>query len=106
MNKSIKVYEELTVIETYDWEISMTPVSIETISKLLKEEQFIHVWNELINKNNIKKIFRKELSDVEKIVYSIEDKTIRAKIESDIDKRIKNWLRVNVWVIQNLIQKY
>lgn len=106
MNKSIKVYEELTVIETYDWEISMTPVSIETISKLLKEEQFIHVWNELINKNNIKRIFRKELSDVEKIVYSIEDKTIRAKIESDIDKRIKNWLRVNVWVIQNLIQKY
>lgn len=102
----IKNYEALTYIETYDWNIKTTTASIETISKLLNEQQFINLWNELINRSNIKRVFIKELSDVDKIVYSIEDKTIRAKLQSDIEKRIKDWLRVNVEIVQNLIQKY
>lgn len=104
--KEIKLYETLTYIETYDWNIKTTPASIETISKLLNEQQFINLWNELINRSNIKRVFTKELSDVDKIVYSIEDKTIRSKLQADIEKRIKDWLRVNVEIVQNLLSKY
>ena len=103
---SIKQYEQLTYIETYDWNIKTTTASIETISKLLNEQQFLNLWNELLNRSNIKRVFTKEISDVDKVVYSIEDKTIRAKIQADIDKRIKDWLRVNVEIVQNLFQKY
>lgn len=102
----IKKYEALTYIETYDWNIKTTTASIETVWKLLNEQQFINLWDELINKSNIKRVFKKELSDVDKVVYSIEDKTIRMKIQSDIEKRIKDWLRVNVEIVQNLLQKY
>lgn len=103
---NIKTYETLTYIETYDWEIRTTTASIETISKLLNEQQFINLWNELMNKSNIKRVFTKELSDVDKVVYSIEDKTIRQKIQADIEKRIKDWLRVNVEIVNNLLSKY
>ena len=102
----IKNYEELTYIETYDWNIKTTTASIEMISKLLNEQQFLNLWNELLNRSNIKRVFTKEISDVDKVVYSIENKTIRAKIQSDIEKRIKDWLRVNVEIVQNLLQKY
>ena len=104
--KDIKIYQELTYIECYDWEIRTTTASIETISKLLNEQQFINLWNELINRSNIKRVFTKELSDVDKVIYSIEDKNVRAKIQADRDKRIRDWLRVNVEIVQNLFQKY
>lgn len=102
----MNLYEELTYIETYDWNVKTTTASIEMISKLLNEQQFINLWNELINRSNIKRVFTKELSDVDKVIYSIEDKTIRMKIQADIEKRIKDWLRVNVEIVQNLLQKY
>lgn len=102
----IKKYEALTYIETYDWNIKTTTANIETISKLLNEQQFLNLWNELLNRSNIKRVFTKELSDVDKVVYSIEDKTVRAKLQADIEKRIKDWLRVNVEIVQNLLQKY
>jgi hypothetical protein len=102
----IKQYQELTYIETYDWNVKTTTASIDTISKLLNEQQFINLWNELINRSNIKRVFTKELSDVDKVIYSIEDKTIRMKVQADIEKRIKDWLRVNVWIVENLISKY
>ena len=102
----INLYQALTYIECYDWEIRTTTSSIETVAKLLNEEQFLNLWNELINKSNIKRVFSKELSDIDKIIYSIEDKSIRAKIQAEIDKRIKDWLRVNVEIVNNLLQKY
>ena len=103
---NIKIYQELTYIETYDRNVYTITNSIEKISKLLNEQQFINLWDELINRSNIKRVFKKELSDVDKVVYSIEDKTIRNKVLSDIDKRIKDWLRVNVEIVQNLLSKY
>lgn len=104
--QEIRVFEKLTYIETYDWNIETTTASIETVSKLLNEQQFINLWNQLLNRSNIKRVFTKELSDIDEIVYSIEDKTIRAKVQSDIDKRIKDWLRVNAMIVWNLISKY
>ena len=102
----LKVYKKLSYIETYDWEMRTTTADIETIWKLLNEQQFINLWNELINRSNIKRVFTKELTDVDKLIYSIEDRTIRMKVQSDVEKRIKEWRRVNVDVVQNLIAKY
>lgn len=102
----IKIYEKLTYIECYDWEIRTTTADLKTIEKLLKEEQFLNLWNELLNKSNIKRVFQKELTDVDKIIYSIEDKNIRLKVQTDVDKRIKDWLRVNAEIIQNILFKY
>ena len=103
---NLRIFQNLTYIECFDWEIRTTSASLETIYGLLKEEQFLKLWNELINKSNIKRVFVKELSDVEKIVYSIEDKNTRERLQSEIEKRVKEWLRVNVEIVQNILSKY
>lgn len=102
----MKKYEQLTYIECYDGEIRTTIVWLDVIKKLLDEQQFLHLWNELINRGNIKRVFTRELSDVDKIICSIEDKNIRRLVQKDIEKRIKDWLRVNVEVVENLLSKY
>ena len=106
MNNSINIYKELTYIETYDGEVKTTTASLEQVSKLLKDEQFINLWNELINKSNIKRVFTKELSDVDKVIYWIQDKQLREIIKEEVNRRKKDWLRVSIWVIQNLIDKH
>lgn len=102
----LKIYEELTYIETYDWEMRVTPESLERIEHLLKESKFLRLWRELINTSNIKRVFTKELSDVEKVIFSIKDKQLREKIKSEVKKREKDWLRISVGVIQNLLDKH
>lgn len=106
MTNSINIYKELTYIETYDGEVKTTTASLEQVWKLLKDEQFINLWNELINKSNIKRVFRKELSDVDKIIYWIQDKQLREVIKEEVNRRKKDWLRISIWVIQNLIDKH
>lgn len=102
----LKIYQNLTYIECYDWEIRTTTSDLKTIHDILKEEQFLNLWTELLNKSNIKRVFSKELSDVEKVIYSIDDKILRGKIKADIEKRNKEWMRVNVEIVKNLIAKY
>ena len=93
---NLNLYQQLTYIETYDGDVKTITASIDTVSALLKDEQFLNLGNELINKSNIKRVFTKELSDVDKVVYSIEDKNLRSQVQADIDKRLKDGLRVNV----------
>lgn len=102
----LKVFKNLTCIECFDGEIRTTSASLDTIYNLLKEEQFLKLWNELINKSNIKRVFMKELSDVDKVIYSIEDKSLRERLQAELDKRMKDGLRVNVEIVQNILEKY
>lgn len=102
----IKVYEELTYIETYDDKLRATQLNIEVLGKIINEQKFLNLWDELLNTSNIKRVFRKKLSDVEQIIYSIDDKEKRKKLESEIERRTKDWLRVNAEIIQNILAKY
>ena len=103
----IKIYESLTYVECYDWEIIVTPTPLEQVEHLRKTaDKFIRLWNELVAVWNIKTVKSKELNPVEQMIYSIDDKILRDKIKSDIDKRVKDWLRVNAEIVQNLISKY
>ena len=87
---NIKQYQQLTYIETYDGEICAIPVDMKIIAKLIQEQQFLQVGNELINRSHIKRVFTKEVSDVDKVIYSIDDKIIRNKIIEEINRRTKD----------------
>lgn len=103
----IKVYQKLTYIECYDWEVIVTPVSKEQVDHLRETaERFIKLWSQSVAIGNIKNVEEKELSPVEQVIYSIEDRIIRNQVKSDIEKRLKDWLRVNVEIVQNLLSKY
>lgn len=105
---NIVPYVELTYIETYDNQLISTPTSYETVVKLLQksDNQFLNLWSELVNKSNIKRVFVKGLSDVEKILFSIEDRQLREKIKTEIREREKKGFRVNVKVVENLISRF
>lgn len=104
----IKQYETLTYIETFDGEVRTVNHKLQVVENLLKsDDKFLNIWwTELIAKSNIKRVFTKELSDVDKVIYSIEDKTIREQVKKDVEKRLKDWLRVNVEIVSNLLCKY
>lgn len=102
----MKLYKEMTYIHCYDWEVYETPASIEVVESMRKNaELYIRIWNTLINKSNIKTITSKQLSDVEQIIYA-QEKPIRELLQAEIKKRYKDWLRVNVPIVQNLLSKY
>jgi len=102
----IKVYKKLTYIETFDWLLRATETPIEKINSLVQDSKFLNLWDELLNVSNIKRIFTKQLSDVEQIIYSIEDKNIRKKVQAEVDKRTKDWLRINAEVLANILARY
>lgn len=103
----LKVYEKLTYVECYDWNIIVTPTPLEQVEHLRRTaDKFIRLGNELVAIWNIKNVKSKNLSPVEQLLYSIDDKIIRDQVKTDIDKRLKDWLRVNVEIVQNLLSKY
>lgn len=103
---SLDLYFPLTYVETYDDQIRTTPVSLDKIATLLKTEKFLRLGDELLNVSNIKRVFAKEMTDVDKIIYAIEDKQLKEKVKAEVSRRQKEWLRVNVNIVQNLVQKF
>ena len=103
----IKQYEQLTYIECYDWNVIITPVPKEQVDHLREtSERFVKLWNQSVAIWNIKTVTEKELNPVEQVIYSIDDKILREKIKSEVEKRLKDWFRVNVEVVENLLSKY
>lgn len=101
----IKIYQELTYIQTFDWELYTTTVSVDDLNKSLNNNKFIRVWNNLINVSNIKKIFIKQLDEVDNALLQISDKNLRMRVQSEVDKRRKDWFRVNMDVYQNILNR-
>lgn len=70
MSEEIRLYKQLTTIQTYDWEI-MTEISIDNMQKLLDSEwKFIRIWNEIIAKTQIKKVFIRQIWGIESFILS------------------------------------
>lgn len=101
----IKIYTELTTITTFDWEIQ-TEASIDILDKLLKAEwNFIRIWDEIINKNQIKKIGKKKIDSIENYILQF-PKDIQQKLrERDQEKFNRIWKHFeSIQEIQNYIQ--
>lgn len=101
-------YHELTYIYTYGDQVYCTPTPKETIDKILldKETQFLNLWTETLNKSFISYTSKKSPSDIEKILFSIDDRELREKVKKEIKEREKNWYRVNPEIVNNLIMKF
>lgn len=102
---TIKEYKQLTYIECFDGEIRIIETPIETVQLLLKEEQFLNLGKELINKSNIKRVFIKEIDEVDNAVLQILDKDLRMRVQAEIDKRRKEWNRVNMEIFRNILNR-
>ena len=102
---SIKVYRELTYIETYDWELYATATERATVEKMANQNKFLNLWNETINTWNIKKIFIKQVDEIDNALLMIADKNLRARVQKEVEERRKSWTRLNMEIYKNILDR-
>lgn len=106
MENSIKEYIQLTYIETFDGEIIPLVEEMGVVWELLdNNSKFLNVWNEMISKSIIKRVFIKQVDEVDNAILKISDKNLRMRVQAEIDKRRKEWSRVNMEVYRNVLNR-
>lgn len=100
----LKVYKQLTTIQLFEWEL-LTEASVSELDAMLNNtKQFIRVGDEIVNKNQIKKIFVRNIDSIENFILSqpkdIQDK-LRERQKQKKD-RVGRWFD-NIEEIQNFI---
>lgn len=101
----IKEYKELTTISTFDWDI-LTEASIDVLDKMLNADwNFIRIWDEIIAKNQIKKIWKKKIDDIENFILQF-PKDVQKKLRlRDEMKYLRVWRHFDsIEEIQNYIR--
>lgn len=100
----IKVYKELLYIETFNGDIYTVDADYDVIQKLV-ENKFINLWNELLNTSAIRRIFKKEVDDLDNHILNIQDKKIRDEVKRVVKERKEQWLRVNIGIVDNIVNR-
>lgn len=103
---TIKLYKQLSYIETFDGEIIPLVEDLETIFESLNDSsKFFNVWNEIISKSSIKRAFTKQIDEIDNALLQISDKNLRARVQAEVDKRRKEWNRMNMGIYQNILNR-
>ena len=106
MQNQITLYKELTFIETFDGEIIPLAESFESVAWALNDEnRFFIVWKEMIAKSSIKRAFTKQVDEVDNALIQISDKNLRSRVRAEVEKRRKDWYRVNMDVYKNILDR-
>ena len=104
-SNTLKVYKELTYIQTSDGELYATTREKEAVEKLANQNKFLNLWSEIINTNIIKRIFSKQVDEIDNALLMIADKNLRARVQSKVDERRRNWERLNMEIYQNILNR-
>jgi len=103
----IKIYKTLTTIQTFEWEV-LTEASVDELDSMLNSaKQFIRIGDEIINKNQIKRIFIRTISDKESFILS-QTKDIQEKLRSREKEKYSNVWKYfeSIQEIQNYINDH
>ena len=102
----IKIYEELSYIHTFDDKVYPTPVSVKDLERLLNgTNKFLNLWSDLIAISSIKRVESKKVDSVDNALYQIKDPELREQVTAEINKRRKNWDRVNIEILNNILHR-
>lgn len=107
MNTSLKVYKELVYIETFDGELIPTAESKEELQEILKNsDKFLDLGDELLSKSAIKRILKKKIDEIDNyILQNIPDLNLRSRVQARVDERRKTGARLNMEILQNIIER-
>lgn len=102
---NLRVYKSLTFVLTSDWDLYTTTASPSEINRIAEKSKFLQLWNDYINTSFIRKIFVKQMDDVDNAILEITDKDLRARVQVEVDKRRKDWFRMNMEVYKNILTR-
>ena len=101
----LKVYKELTYIETFDGEIYVVDDELNVVEYNMNNFKFLNIWNETLNTSCIKRAFTKQVDEVDNALIQISDKNLRSRVRAEVEKRRKDWSRVNMEVYKNILDR-
>ncbi len=102
---TIKEYQELCYITTYDWEVYvMADETVESIEKKL-DSKLLNIWNWFIAVSSIKKVEFKTADDVDNAIIQIQNQDLKDSVRAEIRKRQSEWLPVNLTILENIIAR-
>lgn len=102
---SLKVYRALTFVLTTDGDLYTTTATPSEINRIAEKSRFLQLWEDYINTSFIKKIFTKNVDEVDNAILQIADKDLRSRVQNEIEKRRKDWYRVNMDVYRNILDR-
>lgn len=102
---SLKVYRALTFVLTTDGDLYTTTATPSEINRIAEKSRFLQLWEDYINTSFIKKIFTKNVDEVDNAILQIADKDLRSRVQNEIEKRRKDWYRVNMDVYRNVLDR-
>lgn len=102
---SLKVYRALTFVLTTDGDLYTTTATPSEINKIAERSRFLQLWEDYINTSFIKKIFTKNVDEVDNAILQIADKDLRSRVQNEIERRRKDWYRVNMDVYRNVLDR-
>ncbi len=107
MTTTLKIYKELTYIETFDGEMIPTAESKEELQELLKNsDKFLDLGDELLSKSAIKRIIKKKIDEIDNyILQNISDLNLRSRVQARVDERRKTGARLNMDILHNIIAR-
>lgn len=92
MTNSIKVYEELSIIHLKDWDTVLTELKTAEIASLMAKSEFIYVWDEIINKFEIKRVKKFKPTDIDNYIWS-RPKIERERLNEIVKNRNSKWFQ-------------
>lgn len=101
----IKVYKDLTYVETTEWELFILEDDAEEVKKVVANEKHLDVWTALIHTSYIKKVYKVDPNNVDQMVIGIQDKNIRAQVQARVNERRMNGQRLNTAIVANIINR-
>lgn len=102
---NLKIYNSLTFILTADGDLYTTTASPSEISRIAEKSKFLQLWNDYINTSFIRKIFVKQMDEVDNAILEITDKDLRSRVQVEVDKRRKDGYRMNMEVYKNILSR-
>lgn len=104
-SSALKIYKQLTYIQTFDGELYASCEPQARIEKLANTNKFLNLWNELINTSHIKRIFSKQTDEIDNALLQISDKNLRARVQAEVDERRRKWIRLNMEIYRNILHR-
>ena len=103
----MKIYKQLSFIETFDGEIiALTEDYWEIIEELNNDKsKFINLWSQLLAKSCIKRVFSKEVDEIDNAILQIADKNLRVRVQKEVEERRKSWTRLNMEIYKNILDR-
>lgn len=106
MNTDLKIYKEVCYIRTFDWEEYEVAIWMEHLKELMKkDDKFLDLWMTYLNKSAIKDIYSSKPDEIENFLLNIENRKLRAKVKTEVQKRKIENKRINLEILQNITER-